>query len=96
MGKISFPNSNNATIAMSAVLTFPEGFDETRTYPTVVVSHPGGGVKEQTAGLYARKLAEAGFVTIAYDASYQRAAARRASSRTPIFAPRTSVPSSTT
>ena len=71
MGKISFPNSNNQTIAMSAVINFPAGFDESRTYPTIIVSHPGGGVKEQTAGTYARKLAEQGFVAIAYDASYQ-------------------------
>lgn len=71
MGKVSFPNSNNETITMSAVVNFPADFSEGRKYPAVVVSHPGGGVKEQTAGAYARKLAEQGFVTIAYDASYQ-------------------------
>ncbi|GAB1717608.1 MAG: hydrolase [Nitrobacter sp.] len=71
MGKISFANSNNRTIAMSAVIDFPAGFDEKKNYPTIVVSHPGGGVKEQTAGTYAKKLAEQGFIAIAFDRSYQ-------------------------
>lgn len=71
MGKISFANSNNPTIAMSAVINLPEDFDETKVWPAIIVSHPGGGVKEQTAGTYAKKLAREGFITIAYDASYQ-------------------------
>ena len=71
--EISIQNQNGQGITLAAVINFPEGFDESKTYPAVVVSHPGGGVKEQTAGLYARKLAEHGFVTIAYDASYQGA-----------------------
>lgn len=71
MSKINFPNSNNPTITMAAVINLPPNFDKNAKYPAIVVSHPGGGVKEQTAGTYAKKLAENGFVTIAYDASYQ-------------------------
>ena len=38
-----------------------------------MVAHPNGGVKEQVAGLYAQRLAEKGYITIAADASYQGA-----------------------
>ena len=71
MDKISFTNSNNPAITMSAVVNLPDGLEEGKQYPAIVVSHPGGGVKEQTAGTYAKRLAEQGFVAIAYDASYQ-------------------------
>lgn len=69
--KTTFKNSNLPHITLSALIHFPEGFDEGRKYPAIVVTHPGGGVKEQTAGLYAKKLAEHGFIAIATDASYQ-------------------------
>lgn len=69
--KISIKNGNGQGIILSAIINFPEGFDQTKKYPAIVVSHPGGGVKEQTAGLYAGKLSGHGFITVAYDASYQ-------------------------
>ena len=69
--RVQFENKNGQGITMAAVINFPVGFDEGQKYPAIVATHPGGGVKEQTAGLYAKRLAEAGFITIAYDASYQ-------------------------
>jgi uncharacterized protein len=51
----------------------PANYDPQKKYPAIVVAHPNGGVKEQTAGLYAQHLAEQDFITIAMDASYQGA-----------------------
>lgn len=71
MQKVNFKNLNGQGVTIAAVIHVPAGFDSNAKYPAVVVAHPGGGVKEQTAGLYAKKLAENGLVAIAFDASYQ-------------------------
>src|SRR6266545_921429 len=68
--RVSYPARNMGT-AIVANLFKPAGFDAKRKYAAIVVTHPFGGVKEQTAGLYAQHLAEQGFITLAYDASYQ-------------------------
>ncbi|NTZ92396.1 alpha/beta hydrolase [Agrobacterium tumefaciens] len=49
----------------------PPDYDPAQKYPTIVLAHPNGGVKEQTTGLYAQRLAERGFITITADAAYQ-------------------------
>ena len=60
-------------IEAAANVYTPANFDPAKSYPAIVVAHPNGGVKEQVAGLYAQKLAEACYVTIAFDAAYQGA-----------------------
>lgn len=62
----------NGLKIMANVYT-PAGYDARKAYPAIVVAHPNGGVKEQVAGLYAQRLAELGYVTIAADAAYQGA-----------------------
>ncbi len=58
-------------LRLAGLLFVPEVLEEGRRYPAVVVTHPGGGVKEQCSSLYAWHLARAGFVALAYDASHQ-------------------------
>ncbi|MFL9484845.1 alpha/beta hydrolase [Chitinophagaceae bacterium LWZ2-11] len=60
-------------IDIAANVYTPADYDASKKYPAVVVAHPNGGVKEQTAGLYAQRLAEAGYITITADAAYQGA-----------------------
>lgn len=60
-------------INIAANVYTPANYNPTKKYPTIVVAHPNGGVKEQVAGLYAQKIAEQGYITIAADAAYQGA-----------------------
>lgn len=47
----------------------PANYDKSKCYPALVVAHPNGGVKEQVAGLYSQRMAENGYICLAFDAS---------------------------
>ncbi|UIL54501.1 MULTISPECIES: alpha/beta hydrolase [Pantoea] len=66
--KVSFNNQYRMKIVGN--LFTPKNFDPKRHYAAIVVGHPMGAVKEQSSSLYAQKLAEQGFVTLAIDQSF--------------------------
>lgn len=66
--KITF--HNRISIDIAGNLFLPPNFDESKKYPAIVVGHTFTGVKEQTSGLHAQKLAELGYITLAFDASF--------------------------
>lgn len=61
----------NKSWEIAANLNLPKNFDENSKYSAIICVHPGSSVKEQTSGYYAHKLSEEGFVTLAFDASFQ-------------------------
>lgn len=58
-------------LKIAANVYTPANYDATKKYPAIVVAHPNGGVKEQVAGLYSQRMAENGYVSLAFDAAYQ-------------------------
>ena len=63
--KVTFHNRYGITLA--ADMYTPKGAEG--KLPAIAVSGPFGAVKEQSSGLYAQKMAELGFLTIAFDPS---------------------------
>ncbi len=46
-------------------LFVPKNLDQNLKHPAIIVGHPMGAVKEQSSNLYAQKMADQGFVTLA-------------------------------
>jgi len=68
MQKVTFKNQYKMTVAGNLFL--PKALDQNLKHPAVIVGHPMGAVKEQSANLYAAKMAEQGFVTLSLDLSF--------------------------
>jgi fermentation-respiration switch protein FrsA (DUF1100 family) len=66
--KVTFKNQYNMKVAGN--LFIPKAMSKNTKNPTIIVGHPMGAVKEQSANLYATKMAEQGFVTLSLDLSF--------------------------
>lgn len=68
MQKVQFKNQFKMNVVGN--LFIPKGLKQNTKNPAIVVGHPMGAVKEQSADLYATKMAERGFVTLSLDLSF--------------------------
>lgn len=68
MYKVSFKNQYKMEVA--GHLFISKSFDKNQKHPAIIVGHPMGAVKEQSANVYASHMAERGFITLAIDLSF--------------------------
>ena len=68
MYKVTFKNQYNMNVA--GHLFIPKNLDTTKKHAAIIVGHPMGAVKEQSANVYAANMAERGFITLSIDLSF--------------------------
>ena len=72
--KVSFETQYGFTLVGDLYLPkdtlSPDGKTENKIFPAIAVSGPFGATKEQSSGLYAMKMAERGFIALAFDPSF--------------------------
>lgn len=66
--KVTFRNQYNMKVTGNLVV--PKNIDRKVKSSAIIIGHPMGAVKEQSSMLYAQKLAEQGFITLAIDVSF--------------------------
>ena len=66
--KVTFKNQYKMNVA--GHLFVPKNLDRSKQHSALVVGHPMGAVKEQSANVYAANMAERGFVTLSLDLSF--------------------------
>lgn len=68
MYKVTFKNQYKMDVA--GHLFIPDNLDRNAKHAAIIVGHPMGAVKEQSADLYASNMADRGFITMAIDVSF--------------------------
>jgi fermentation-respiration switch protein FrsA (DUF1100 family) len=66
--KVTFKNQYKMNVVGN--LFVPKGLKQDTKNPALIIGHPMGAVKEQSANLYATKMAERGFITLSLDLSF--------------------------
>jgi hypothetical protein len=68
MYAVSFENQYKMNVA--GHLFIPKNLDRNAKHAALIVGHPMGAVKEQSANVYAANMAERGFITLSVDLSF--------------------------